>query len=516
MEGLGLLVIMSFVILTIAIFINTCSDWSILKEGFTNKGIPAPTKLDTSKEPKGYTNVADLPGAPVTGLADTNSFPFEDPALAKASLQMLNELKQDMDGFAAYEMPNIDNKSDPAVKLPLTRFKGDYQRIKDELATLKVNPGLQSQLTLEDIFTMAANLRFLQRTYRLYAGNNMVPAARGGLSKVGLTEGFVSGSSDSTTPITPDQLNDLSLKLAVEITRLQASGTTDPVINARVNVFTKIKQSIDDLNTKFKGGLLKASDIPIMVSDYKTFLPVLTNPNTPVGQLVTASGNQSLGSLFNQFQAGDVKGEDLAGALFEKYADDLVKGTSLELKYTYTSPREAETAKAKAIQAQLAGMGTNEVNPVSDQLLGGGGGHPGTSSGSRGQFESIVRRLDLQGAKQGFINSESESIRPPTQVPTQIGSFDPSSGARRDINPASQKDAGFSWQKKADEITLNIRKGGMNPADFGALPPGASVSSDYSWRGHCKMMCSRLATTADPGVPELMGCPPVEWKGWRL
>ena len=43
-----------------------------------------------------------------------------------------------------------------------------------------------------------------------------------------------------------------------------------------------------------------------------------------------------------------------------------------------------------------------------------------------------------------------------------------------------------------------------------------TVSSDYSWRGHCKMMCSRLATAADPGVPELMGCPPVEWKGWRL
>ena len=492
MEGIGLLVIMTFVILTLAIFTNTCSS----KEGFQDKKvIPAPTKLDTSKEPKGYTNVADLPGAPVTGLADTNSFPFEDPALAKASLQNINQLKQDMDGFASFEMPNLDNRSDPAVKLPLTRFKGDYQRIKDELATLKVNPGLQSQLTLDDIFTMAANLRFLQRTYRLYAGNNMVPPAQGGLSQVGLTnvkEGFTS-SSDSTTPITPDQLNDLSLKLAVEITRLQASGTTDPVIQARTNVFTKIKQTVDDLNTKFKGGLLKASDIPIMVSDYKTFLPVLTNPNTPVGQLVTASGNQSLGSLFNQFQAGDISGQDLAGAMFEKYVDDFVKGTSLELRYTYTSSREAETAKAKAIQSQLRLAQGEGVNPVTDQILGGGGGHPGTSSGSRGQFESIVRRLDMN---QGFEDAAPGSIRPPSQVPTQIGSFD--------------------WQKKADEITLNIRKGGMNPADFGALAPGASVSSDYSWRGHCKMMCSRLATAADPGVPELMGCPPVDWKGWRL
>ena len=491
---------MSFVILTLAIVTNTCSDWSVFskKEGFTQqpKVVPAPTKIDTSKEPKGYTNVAELPGAPVTGLAEANSFPFEDPALAKAPLKTLNELKQDMDGFASFEMPNIDGKSDPAVKLPLTRFKGDYQRIKDEVATLGVNPGLQSQLTLEDVFTMAANLRFLQRTYRLYAGNNMVPPAHGGLSKVGMnnvSEGFA--SSDSTTPITSDQLNDLSLKLAVEITRLQASGTTDPVIQARISVFSKIKQTVDDLNTKFKSGLLSAKDIPIMVSDYQKFLPALTSPTTPVGQLVTASGNSSLGSLFNQFQAGDISGQQVAGALFEKYAEDLVKGTSLELKYTYTSAREAETAKAKAIQAQLGAA----QGGIMDQILGGGGGHPGTSAGSRGQFESVVRRMDLQGFQgegQGAPLEESNSIRPHAKAPTQIGSFD--------------------WQKKADEITLNIRKGGMNPADFGALPPGASVSSDYSWRGHCKMMCSRLATNADPGVPELLGCPPVEWKGWRI
>jgi hypothetical protein len=317
----------------------------------------------------------------------------------------------------------------------------------------------------------------------------MVPPAQGDLSKVGVTEGFTNPSSDSTTPITPDQLNDLSLKLAVEITRLNASGTTDPVIQARINVFSKIKQTIDDLNNKYKGGLLKASDIPIMVSDYKNFLPSLTSPSSPVGQLVTASGNQSLGSLFNQFQAGDVNGQDLAGALFEKYADDLVKGTSLELKYTYTSPRMAETEKARAIQAQLRSAGNS--GELNQQIMESG--HPGTSSGSRGQFESVVRRMDMQGF-QGSDNSSS--IRPASVAPTKIGSFD--------------------WQKKADDITLNIRKAGMSPAEYGALPPGASVSSDYSWRGHCKMMCSRLATNADPGVPELMGCPPVEWKGWRI
>jgi hypothetical protein len=55
----------------------------------------------------------------------------------------------------------------------------------------------------------------------------------------------------------------------------------------------------------------------------------------------------------------------------------------------------------------------------------------------------------------------------------------------------------------------------MNPADYGSLDDGAHVSQGYSWRGHAKMVCSRLSTHADPGIPEQMGCPPVSWRGWR-
>ncbi len=479
MDGLGLLVIMAFLILILAIVANSCIDFRVF-EGFASeaskskKEVPPPIKLIDEKEPKGYTNVADLPGAPVSGLAQTNSLPFEDPALMKASRQVLNELKQDMDGFAANELPGLEDKSDPGVKLPLTRFKGDYQRVKDELRVVTRNDGLQSQLTMDDIQGIAANLRFLQRTYRLFMNNGMVPQVETGMSKVG-TEGFVNEMNDSKekTPISPDQLNMLAQKLAVEVTRLQATGTTDPVTQARVGILTKMKQTVDDLNMKVQSGQMSAAQIPIMVSDYDKFLPELNKTGTGIGGLISKSVNPTLGSLFNSYEKGDVQGSELAGDLFDRYAKDLLKG--LSVKVSYTSENEMEVEKAKA------------TGPASN--------HPGTISGARGEFEEKIRQMDVQELSHGNESTFS-GIRPPSYEPTRIGSFD--------------------WKAFSEEIVKNIRRMGMNPYDFGALKDNSSVSKDFSWRGHVKMMCSRLATADDPAVPEQVGCPPVSWKGWRL
>ena len=73
----------------------------------------------------------------------------------------------------------------------------------------------------------------------------------------------------------------------------------------------------------------------------------------------------------------------------------------------------------------------------------------------------------------------------------------------------------FDWKGRAEAISDAIKRAGMNPSDYGCLEKGAHVSAGYSWRGHAKMICSRLATNADPAIPEQMGCPPVSWRGWR-
>jgi hypothetical protein len=507
LPGTGLLVVTAFLLIALAVYATSCYGGSP-REGFLNAPpytqptIKVPTvgpgaqSATGSKEPTKVTGISDLPSAPIIALGEANSLPFQDPAMEKATKKLINQMKQDMDGFSTYELPYMKERSDPAISIPLTRFQGDYQRIKDELRVLNENPGVQAQLTVDDVMSMGANLRFLQRSYRVFANNKMVPAPREELSSVGTEEGAEGFANPDDEPITPDQLNLLSQKLAVEIVRLQASGTTDPVLQARANMFTKIRQTIDDLNTRVKNGTLAAKDIPIKLKDYANFLPALGDKSAGIGGLLSKSGYSSLSSLFNAYDAGDVSGGDIAAALFEQYAESLLKGLSYTVNVQYTSPNEVskKQAEATAWDAQraikLAG-GAGSAGSLIDT------GHPLTTQGARGQFDAQIRQLDLQGFQGGAGDGlgGGDNPRPPTNSPTPIGSFD--------------------WKARADAICLNVKRAGLNPADFGCLTKGDAVSSDYSWRGHTKMVCTRLATHSDPGTPEQMGCPPVGWRGWR-
>jgi hypothetical protein len=73
----------------------------------------------------------------------------------------------------------------------------------------------------------------------------------------------------------------------------------------------------------------------------------------------------------------------------------------------------------------------------------------------------------------------------------------------------------LDWKQRSTEIREQIRRRGLNPTDFGALPENTEVSPEFSWRGYTQMMCSRLNATTDPGLSQTVGCPPQEWSGWR-
>jgi hypothetical protein len=74
----------------------------------------------------------------------------------------------------------------------------------------------------------------------------------------------------------------------------------------------------------------------------------------------------------------------------------------------------------------------------------------------------------------------------------------------------------FNWKERTTHICGQISKRGYNPDDFGCLKnESADKYQGFSWRGHAKMICNRLGTIYDPGTPELCGCPPPTWPGWR-
>ena len=486
--GLGLVVVIAFVILTIAIVTSSCTDYTSklrneivgYSEGMqvNMPQILEKTSLTQPQETKGYTTVADLPGAPIASLSSVSPLPFEDPALQKAPLSLLMELKTDMDGFTYNELPHLKDRSDPAIKLPLTRLKGDYQRIKDEIAVLTVNQGIQSQLTLDDIQTAAANLRFLQRTYRIFMANDMVPQVSTSLTQVGMQK--IEGFADSPeTLITKDELSTLSLKLGLEISRLGKSATTDPVVQARINVLTKMKQNVDDMLTSIKNKTLDPKKIPIKKSEYDNFLPSLGKTTSDITDITESGKNEKKGrfsKLMDELELND---------------DDAKNGLSVMYKYTYTSPNELakEEAKAGQLEASRAILASGFLD-TNYPLEGGAGG-------ARGAFEQQIREMDLAGFTGKQVNSGS-----------------PMNPNGSPMNPKGSPGS-FDWKERASSICENIKRANLKPSDYGCLPGGTtSVSSDFSWRGHTKMVCNRLSTHSDPATPEQMGCPPVSWKGW--
>jgi hypothetical protein len=74
----------------------------------------------------------------------------------------------------------------------------------------------------------------------------------------------------------------------------------------------------------------------------------------------------------------------------------------------------------------------------------------------------------------------------------------------------------FDWKARSKQIEQQVKKRGLNPSDFGIMPPQTKVSEDFSWKGYARMICTRLQATMDPSLPVTCGCPPLDWSGWRI
>ena len=280
-----------------------------------------------------------------------------------------------------------------------------------------------------------------------------------------------------------------------------------------MNVFTKIQQSLGNIKRDLNNGTIQPTDIPILVKDYNNFLPALGNSNAAVGGLLSKSGFPDINSLFNAYTQGGISSNQINNQMLQMYANALLSGLSYKFDISYTSPNEVAARQAESLKAAIdAGspiipnngmmgpMGPmGQMGPQSFRMSGGSQsrdafngfntgevGHPMTMQGSRGAFESQVRELDIKEIEERNA-------------------------------PAVQTTDGFDWKKRSSKIHENVKKAGLNPLDYGFNSElyNHSSKADFSWRGYTNMVCNRLATNAEPGMPEKMGCPPASWSGWR-
>jgi hypothetical protein len=298
-------------------------------------------------------------------------------------------------------------------------------------------------------------------------------------------------------------LDDLILKLSIEITRLSAPRSTDANTQSRISVLSAIKQRVEDLKTDVKMNIRTLASIPITKSDIAKFLPAISNPNSAIPDLLSDFGLQSvLSSLFPNYALGDVSGSQLAKNLFNTYVTDMTQNLSWDIGLSYKGRAEQDIAANYASAMRDARYSVdNTGTPTASNSNGVPNIKVSTSTNSvtgspyRGLFESVISSVTGHDAKvsvgMGGVHSKSGSKSGSTTTPP------------------------FDWKERSTQICNQINARGLKAYDFGCMKSDAIVSDNFSWRGYTRMVCTRLGTVYDPSIPDLCGCPPPSWPGWR-
>ena len=446
---------------------------------------------------------SDLPGqlpiAPYEQIAAMSPLPYQDTTLIKANRQQLINLLELLKGFLAFEAQEISEKSDPTIQLPLNTARSDFQVLQSEVEVLNRNPGLQPTITLSQLNDISSNLAYLQREVRLIGAAGPIQGPIYEFTeKVNVVGGSLEGFENMNGEVgkngaiaTPDELKQFVGRVQGEILRLSASGTTDPIINARVVALTQLKNDVNNILEQVNSGALMPVEIPIMKKDIDKAFPILGKPDQPLPKIIKSIGLPP--GFANMLPANTANNPEVSkeiSRLVDKYADTVVNGISGGVSATvslkYTSPREAEAARSM------------------------------TSTIDKTGFPSMTDLDFASGSPYFMANGQGPSD---SGIPMDI-SFSGKSTIT-DKLAATPQDAGrgpshFDWKKRSKEIEDQIKKRGLKPSDFGIMPQGTKVSNDFSWKGYARMICTRLQATMDPGLPETCGCPPMDWSGWRI
>ena len=538
---------MLFIVLVLIVTFFTIQQ----KDGFQMhipETIPQKNLVEGSSEDYAPSYVLASGPAPGT-VASFNSLPYIDPSQEKAKFQRILNVQTTLQGFLDNEAINMKEMSDPAIQLPLTSARSDLTRLKNEVLVLKRNPGIDSMMTQEELDSIQANLAYLQNKWRMSVYNDVelegfvdssgastsdasgsTPDASGSTPRdasgstprdaSGSTPRDASGSTPDTSGSRPRDasgsnaslrdLDELISKLDSTIARFMMYNTTDPVTIARVNILKQYKNKVQDVVNEVVSGARKESEITITKNDYNSFLKSMSDTKSPVSKLF--GDNVSLADLFPAYSSGDVSGASIAQYLFNKYSDTIMKGLSFDVNINYAS--EAEQGIANALATTL---GNNYNTPTSTQqgLLNNVQPYNTMynnylSNASNGQFNDVVNNLQKRyfGSNKGpqVAKESKEGIKSDKRKVDNIKS---------EGSNASVKGQLFNWHERANFICDSIEKRGLNPDDFACLHPDQYVSEDFSWRGYAKMVCGRLGTSYDTSLPEVCGCPPTTWAGWK-
>jgi hypothetical protein len=479
----------AFVVILLVIY-----QWASMTsiEGFDTKEVRMPTTVPVSPVLTDQVQSSSLPGslpiAPYQQIASMSPLPYQDTTQIKANRQQLVSLLEMLKGFLAFEAQQLSERSDPTIQLPLQTARSDFQELQSQVSVLNRNPGIQSTITMKHMNDMSSNLDFLQQQVRLIGAAGPL---QGPINE--FTEGFTgsvprsrSAGSTSTSPstgrATVTQLNHAISAIEGEITRLSASGTTDTLIQRRVANLTRIKLDIKSIVDSVIAERMTASEIPIKAADLTRFLPLMGDISQALPSIINKKDlPYGLGNILPKSAQQNPETMRQINTLVDRYADQIVKGVSASFTVRYEPPSDCPSKGARGPKGAS--------NPPKR-----------ASTVDRTGFPSA---LDLDSISQ-----------------QQFTPYD--SGDVTDFMAPTPQDAGrgpsqFDWKQRTKEIEDQVRKRRIRPEDVGMMPSNTVVSPEFSWKGYARMICTRLqAATMDPALAVSCGCPPMDWKGWRI
>jgi len=431
-------------------------------------------RLDIQVQPNS-SKPGTLPAGPYAQTASVGSYQYQDPAQLPAELKQMKQLYEDMRSFLVFEGPSIANSSDPTVSLPLTQIQADSKKLQQEIAVLDKNPGIQSSLNQQELADMQEGLTFLQKKVRLFQNAGVVSNSN--------TEGFANPPPQEKTKATMQELQLLQTKTYAAILTLSSSGTTDPIVQSRIKNLQAMYSDVSDMINKLNKGIWTAKDVPVYSQDIKAVLPNLADPKKPLMDISKQGSGKRLNPIEQQL-AGLV-GEENATDVFNRFKESGLFNISLDLGYNVSG--KSNDSKSISLNKKF-GLGEDGTLTLDNPIT------------------------------IGTNNPSMDAIKPSSNVSVS-GPYDSNMSGMDDRAEAIQKvnrPSHLDWEKRVKGICDQVKQRGLDPLDFGCIPEESKLSPAYSWRGHAKMVCGRLGSTMDPGLPETCGCPPPNWKGWTL
>jgi len=484
-------------------------EWTSMNDGtpkalYTDLPIKLPTSVVSVAE-AGVGNIqpspppkSDLPSAPMEQRPNETPSPYINPVTQPAKYIQILGVKEDLQAFFGFQAFVLEERADPAVQLPLTRARGDMGELIDVQSVMERNPGLPSRISNKQLDDIRSNLRYLRDTlHDLEASGAVKPEALEAFEDVTSGSHTSPNGPEDGQRATMKELEDFLLKVQVEITRLGASGTSDPVLEARINTLNMIKNDVEDVISELNTGAITPDTVPIFSSDLKKAFPLLGNPTDPLPDILKK--NNLPPAVANLFPGGlspkDNEQATQINNIVKGYMNNLFEGASwgVNLMFNYENPNTLKL-KQKTAEAQL--MIANASNQVT--------GLPGVNkvNPSVAPYDSSAQSASSTNA----MNLGTDA----TYSPGLPGISPSSARIVPELPPAH-----LDWKERAQQIKKQVTKRGLEPTDFGMLPENSDVSKEFSWRGYTQMLCSRVNNaTMDPGLGITVGCPPPNWPGW--